>query len=184
MEDQPVKASQKRGRLAGHLLTGLLVALLAATLAATMGPAFLPYRTYAVLSGSMDPAIQVGSLIVDVPVGADQLRPGDVVSFQRPDNPAQVVTHRVVKIGPGPGGTVYQTRGDANGTPDDWTVTANPRNWRMAFTVPLVGYALVYLKTPLGQLLTVLLPAIALGMMALQDLWRRPRRQVGARKAA
>jgi signal peptidase len=170
--------------LAADLLTGLLALLFVAALAATIGPAFLPYRTYAVMSGSMAPRIPVGALVVDLPVKADQLRPGDVVSFQRPDNGSQVVTHRIVQIGPGPGGTVYKTRGDANGSPDDWTVTANPRNWRVAFSVPLVGYLLVYVKTPLGQLLTVLLPALALGTMALQDLWLRPLRQGSASEAA
>jgi signal peptidase len=162
--------------LAADLLTGLLALLFVAALAATIGPAFLPYRTYAVMSGSMAPRIPVGALVIDLPVSADQLRVGDIVSFLRPDNPAQVVTHRIVKIDSGPGGIVYHTKGDANGTADDWTVNAGPRNWRTAVAVPLVGYALVYLKTPLGQLLTVLLPAVALGLMALQDLWRpRPR---------
>lgn len=162
-------------RLAGDLLTGLLAILFLSALAATIGPAFLPYRTYAVMSGSMAPQIPVGALVVDVRAGPDQLRPGDIVSFQRPDNSSQVVTHRIVEVDHGPAGTVYRTRGDANGAPDDWTVTAGPRTWRTAVTLPLVGYALVYLRTPLGQLLAVLLPAVALGLMALQDLWRRPR---------
>src|SRR5260370_1254815 len=55
---------QQRANL-NRLITALLVLLVAAALAATVGPLFLPYRTYAVLSGSMAPGIPVGALVIE-----------------------------------------------------------------------------------------------------------------------
>lgn len=158
-----------------RLISALLVLLVGAALAATVGPLFLPYRTYAVLSGSMAPGIPVGALVIDRPASPRQLRPGDVVTFGRPDRPGELVTHRITQIEPtGPTGISYRTKGDANNSPDPWLVAAAATNWRVAATLPLVGYALGFLRTPIGQLLTLVLPGFVLGFALLRDLWRQP----------
>jgi signal peptidase len=156
--------------LAGRLLTGLLGLLVVAVLAATVGPRLLPYRAYAVLSGSMTPTIPVGSVVVDLPAPAGALAVGDVVTFARPDRPSETVTHRVVAVLETASGPAFRTKGDANGTPDDWTVPESATNWRMRLSLPLAGYLLVYLASPLGQLLAVVVPAFLLAAMALQEL--------------
>ena len=153
------------------LLAVMAFAVLVA-LAAGLGPRLLPYRTYAVLSGSMSPALPVGSLIVDVPVDAAAIRPGDVITFARPDNPADVVTHRVSAVEQGPFGPVFVTRGDANGVVDSWRVPAAGTIWRLGFAVPVLGYVLGVVRTPAGLLLTLLIPGLVLIASAAYDLWR------------
>jgi signal peptidase len=169
------KPLSRVGRLAGRAVTVLLAVFVVAAAAATLGPLLLPYRTYAVLSGSMAPAIPVGSLVIDLPVAADQLHGGDVVSFRRPDAAGQVITHRIVQVdSQGAGNPAFlQTKGDANNAPDPWTVSTGPDNWRVAAVIPGAGYVLGYLRSPLGQILTFVGPALLLGVMLLGDLWRR-----------
>jgi signal peptidase len=169
------------GRLAGRALTVVLAVFVAAAAAATLGPLLLPYRTYAVLSGSMAPAIPVGSLVIDLPVAADQLHDGDVVSFHRPDAAGQMITHRIVQVDRQGAGNpaLLRTKGDANNAPDPWTVSAGPDSWRVAAVVPGAGYVLGYLRSPLGQILTFVGPALLLGVMLLGDLWRRPSEEPG-----
>jgi signal peptidase len=51
----------------------------------------------AVLSGSMEPRISVGGLVVIKPVDAMSLRVGDVISFQIPDLKTPIC-HRIIKV--------------------------------------------------------------------------------------
>ena len=150
----------------------MLAAAIVLAVAAGVGPKFLPYRTYEVLSGSMAPALPVGALIVDVPQDAAAIRPGDVITFTRPDNPGEQITHRVVRREDGPFGAVFVTKGDANGTPDSWRVAADGEAWKTVFAAPLVGYLLGAARTPVGVLLMLVLPALALVSSAALELWQ------------
>lgn len=50
-------------------------------------------------SGSMLPAIRMNvDTVVVVPCGAEDVRPGDIVLIRKPDSPAGVLLHRLVRI--------------------------------------------------------------------------------------
>jgi signal peptidase len=129
-------------RWAGRL--GVALGILALGLAALMsaGPRVLPFRAFTVLSGSMRPALPVGSLVIATPVQGDEVEVGDIVTFVKPGGSGELVTHRVVEVTGGPGGRVLTTQGDANGAPDAWEVPANGSGWRVLLDVPKVGYVL------------------------------------------
>ncbi len=93
-----------------------------------------------VLSGSMEPTLPVGSIAVVKPVEPDQVRVGDVVSYQPfPLNP-ELVTHRVVAISTDSDGSrVFTLRGDANGSDDD-PVRAKQIRARVWYDVPYLGW--------------------------------------------
>ena len=82
------------GRIHGLLLAGAALAILSLT----AGPRVLPYQTYFVLSGSMEPTIPVGSVIVLLPASAEELGNGDVITFGRPDHSETFVTLRIVGL--------------------------------------------------------------------------------------
>jgi len=67
----------------------------------------------AVLSGSMEPELAVGGLIVIRPADPQQLNVGDVISFKLPgiDTP---ICHRVMDIQETESGRLFTTKGDAN----------------------------------------------------------------------
>jgi signal peptidase len=140
--------------------------------AITVGPRFLPYQALIVRSGSMSPAIPTGSIVFYTKKDASKVKVGDVIVFSRPGVPNEKVTHRVFKIGTGPTGKYFVTKGDANGTPDDWQVPAVGTGWIARFHVPTVGYALVDLQSTIGRLLLLIIPAIALGAITLYEIWR------------
>jgi len=149
----------------------LLVALLA------VGPYFTPFQAYSVLSGSMRPTIPVGALIIVQKVNSSQLKVGDVISFTRPDNPAETITHRIYKIDQTPTGRVYETKGDANPVPDNWRVTLKGVGWRYMFDIPGLGYLITYAGSQYGRLALILIPGLILGALYLLDMWR-PKTQV------
>ena len=149
---------------AGLVVLGLL--------AITVGPRFLPYQALIVRSGSMSPTIPTGSIVFYTKIPADKVKVGDVIVFSKPGDPSEKVTHRVYKIGQSATGLYYITKGDANGTPDDWRVPAVGTGWIARFHLPSVGYALVYLQSTLARLLLLVIPAILLGAITLYEIWQ------------
>jgi signal peptidase I len=174
-EPQVVVARSSSLSLAGRILgwaalvaAGLIVLGL---LAVTVGPRFLPYQALIVRSGSMSPTIPTGSIVFYKKVNAASVKVGDIIVFDKPGQTNEKVTHRVYKIGHSPTGNYFTTKGDANGTPDDWRVPAVGTGWVAAFHVPTVGYALVDLQSTLARLLLLAIPAILLGGITLYEIW-------------
>lgn len=173
-------ARSRRGLAAGFRRlavaggAAVMAVAVAVLLGIGVGPAVAPYKVFSVLSGSMAPTMPVGSLVVDGPVPGGAVRAGDVVTFERPARPGDLVTHRVVRIVDSPAGPAYVTRGDANGVPDPWTVPARGTALRVVFAIPALGYGLAFLHGPWGRLLFVMVPSLFLAAFFLVDLWRRP----------
>lgn len=172
-------AGQRPGRLAAVLkgaatVVGTVVVIV--MLAATIGPRLLPYRTFTVLSGSMEPSIPVGSMIFDREVNAANLASGEVVTFHPPGQRDKLVSHRIVRVEETKLGRFLVTRGDANGVADDWRIPAEGRGLRYEFHVPYLGYIVGGLLTPMGRLVALTLAALWLGGLALWTIWR-PRKE-------
>jgi signal peptidase len=168
-------AGQRPGRLAAVLRSAATVfgtVVVIVLLIATIGPRLLPYRTFTVLSGSMEPTIPVGSMIFDREVDAAELARGDVVTFHPPGHPDKLVSHRVVRVEDTKRGSFLVTRGDANGVIDDWRIPAEGQGLRYEFHVPYLGYVVGGLLTPVGRLVALTLAALWLGGLALWTIWR------------
>ncbi|MGM0439091.1 MAG: signal peptidase I [Patescibacteria group bacterium] len=103
--------------------------------------AFLDYDLKAVVSGSMEPEISVGSLVVIVP--EDNLEVGDIITFRKGKN---LVTHRVVSRQ----NDTYITAGDANDTTDPKPVDKESVVGEVAFSIPFLGFFIQGVQTPLG----------------------------------
>jgi signal peptidase len=133
-----------------------------------------------VVSGSMEPQIMTGDLVVDRPVRTAQLVAGDVVSIRSAVTGA-IVTHRVVGVEARPGGGWdVMLKGDANQAADGETYAVGDVVWRPVLRVPGAGAALVTLTrpavaVPLG---VALLALLGLSLLPAPD--RRERAGVGA----
>jgi signal peptidase len=156
----------RAARWAGFALFGLALTV---ALALTVGPRVFGYKALAVQSGSMEPGIPIGSLVVDVPADADRLRVGDVITFHRPDGANELITHRIVRIEERWGDRVFVTKGDANGAPDGWYVPASGSGLRYWFRIPFVGYLLA---GAFARWAMLSLAAIVLCVVALVEIWR------------
>lgn len=98
--------------LAALSLTNLLVGLL---LAATVYPLVTGHDRVVLLSGSMAPTMRSGDIVVYTDEVHHPVPAGTVLVFRDPAHPEHLLTHRVVRLLPD--GT-YQTKGDANASPD------------------------------------------------------------------
>ena len=129
-----------------NTLSALLLAALAAVALAFLIPMLLGYREMAVLSGSMEPAIPVGSIVCVKPTEASQLQAGDVCTYLLPDG-STYVTHRVLSVDSE--ARTLVTQGDANDAPDG-EIAFSQVFGRAAFHLPLLGYLTTGIKTPTG----------------------------------
>lgn len=116
-----------------------------------------PIKPFIVLSGSMRPTIGEGS-IVFVKRGFQNLKAGNIITFLKPGNPAENVTHRLVKEIRINDKIFYDTKGDANNTFDLWRVTRESVWGKVIFTLPYVGYILTFSKTKPGVIVLIVIP--------------------------
>jgi signal peptidase I len=151
-------------------LTAVAVILL---LGLTVAPVALGYKTYVVLSGSMEPAIHTGAVIMARPVSPASLQLGDVIVYNRTDV-NETVTHRIVeKHDDSSGKPTFVTKGDANSSPDSWTVQYSGNTaGRVRLSIPYVGYVNHALESPQGRMLFVVVPVLVLSIMWLVQIWR------------
>lgn len=150
---------------------GLVLGLVAGFVLLVMGPVLMGWRPYTVLTGSMRPVIAPGDVVMAQPIVATSMKIGDVVTFNDATRGGAVVTHRVVSLIPAPGRVDVETRGDANTGSERWSVPADGTVGRVVFVIPKVGHVGQALRRPLGILLVVILPVLAIGALTVRKIW-------------
>jgi signal peptidase len=133
-------------------------------------PSVLGYQSLTVVSGSMEPTLGVGSVVIDEVISPLDARPGDIVTFKDPLRPRQL-THRLQKVRVEGDTTYMVTLGDANDVPERWTVPVDGQIGRVVAHLPKLGYARAALSTSYARL-AALAAVLAFGAMMLLDLWR------------
>lgn len=154
------------------LYYGFVIVLIAAggALLAMQTPVMGGTELKIVRSGSMEPAIMTGAVVVIRP--ADVYNVGDVITFGADTKTQVPTTHRVVeKTGEG-SRAIYHTKGDANETPDGNPVKHNDIIGKVAFSAPYAGFVLDFARQPLGFVLLIAVPAAAVILDELWTIWR------------
>lgn len=130
-------------RRAGNVVIWLLLLFGLLGLGVWAATQFNWIQTLVVTSGSMEPEISAGDILVARPVPASEIVVGDVVSMATPAL-GTIVTHRVVEITDE--GFILQ--GDANAAADPQPYPAPEQVWRLAAVVPAAGSVLLSLRNP------------------------------------
>jgi signal peptidase len=99
-------------------------------------PTFLGYKTFVVLSGSMEPNLNIGDIIIVKQVKDNKLKVGDVVSYK---NSNTVTTHRIIDISTKGEEIFYKTKGDANNIEDDKLVEGKNIEGKLVTSIPKIG---------------------------------------------
>lgn len=106
-----------------------------------------------VRTGSMEPTIPAGSVVVIKPVDPNKLQRDEIICFKRSE--LQLITHRIIDITD----EGFRTKGDANKVPDNSIVEKKDIIGKVIFTIPYLGYLNYFVNTPLGFTLLIILPA-------------------------
>jgi signal peptidase len=177
------KNKRKLKRALQWLATLCLAAIILLGVAILVAPHF-GWRFDAVYSGSMEPAIHVGSMAVVSQVDLATIRDGDVITFASHDKADSFVTHRVVGVTNDGRALLFRTKGDANDAPDEDSVRASDVVGKVRLSIPYAGYVADFLQKPLGFGLVIGLPALLIILfearnisVAARDLRRKNRRK-------
>ena len=162
--------------LLGNILFGCLVVLLGTLIfflvqsrLAGGPPTVAGYRMYVVLSGSMSPEFDTGSLVAVNQVDPATLSQGDIITFGRSDG--SIVTHRIAGINT-EGGLSFITKGDANNVEDSGTVAPERILGRVSVAIPYLGRVLVFSQSKQGLLMLIFIPALAILILEGRNLWQ------------
>jgi signal peptidase I len=131
------------------------------------------YQSFTILSGSMEPAIGTGDVVLVQKISPLEARIGDVVTFRSPDQPEKIISHRVRSMQVADGVVRFVTRGDANTGVERWQVPENGQIGKVALDVPKLGYITNRVGSRFGKLVFLVLPALVLVALELAAFWRR-----------
>ena len=168
------RASSIVMRLTGWTVLGSAVGMLLAVVL----PFAFGMRSLSVMSGSMEPAIHTGDVIVNRWIRPADARVGDAISFNDPSRGNIVLTHRVVSMRARSDRVEFVTRGDANTGVERWSAPAMGRIGRVVYRVPHAGFLMMFTRTPGGKLLFLVLPAFGWGAWEIYRIWR-PAKEAG-----
>lgn len=183
------------------LISSLLVICMVVLAIALVGVRFVGLTPYAVLSGSMEPAYHVGSLIYVKEIAPENVEIGMPISFVVNED-LLVATHRVVDIETFTtkqelvtdenGNPVldengeeqfqevpleepsyyYQTKGDANEEVDGSPVYYKNLLGTPVFTIPYLGYLSSWLQTRQGMIMGISIALVVIILTFMPDLLR------------
>ncbi len=131
------------------------------------------YCPLIVLTGSMEPEISSGDMIICHTIEPSEVKTGDVISFFDPEgNGLSVVTHRVVEIVQENGSLSFRTKGDANNVEDKTPVPAENLVGIYQTRIRGAGNLAMFMQSTPGFVVCVGLPLLC---MVIYDLLRRRR---------
>ncbi len=145
-----------------------LCLLMLAGLSVYLSP-HLGWRVDGLRSGSMAPQLMVGDLVVTRPVEPEAVAVGDIITFHHRGPADSLISHRVIGIQEN-SPLAFQTKGDANETPDPFITPARELVGRVAFHFPFLGYAVLSLNTVLGLLVALVVPGLVIIGLCLKSL--------------
>ncbi len=116
-------------------------------------PKIMGYGYAVVISGSMEPEISVKDIVYLKE--QDSYAVGDIITYEKYGS---LITHRIIDTVDGE----YITKGDSNNAPDNDTVMMEQIKGKVVYVLPAFGAIVLYMKTPIGTLVTLLIALICL----------------------
>ena len=159
-------------RLARVAATSVLLGVGLGIFGVIVAPALFGGRSLTVLSGSMDPALKVGDIVIDSQVSPAEVRVGDIITFSDPEGTDKLITHRVRRLRITDGTAHVVTKGDNTNAVERWEMPAGGSLGRVEYRVPLLGFLVFWLHGPFARIGLIVLPALLLAGFELWRIWR------------
>lgn len=155
-------------KMAENIGFALLILLMAVTALSYLAPHF-GWRVDAVLSGSMEPQLKTGAVVITRPIEPESVVVGDIITFRTTTVGENLISHRVIGIEEN-SPLYFHTKGDVNDDPDPFTVPAQNVVGKICFHIPFLGYATQFLKTFWGFLFALLIPGLIIIVMEVMNI--------------
>lgn len=103
------------------------------------------YKFYDVLTGSMSPTINPGSLIIVKEIDDSEVKEGDIITFKGTST-SNLTTHRVVEVIDKDNNIKFQTKGDANDVLDPMLVDEGLLVGKVILDIPYIGKVMSFIN--------------------------------------
>lgn len=112
------------------------------------------YRSYTVLSGSMEPTFYPGDIVITKHKNKTDIQVNDIVTYR--DNEGVIITHRIMEETP----EGYITKGDHNNVEDADIITEDNIIGEVKLSIPNIGYLMGFLSKPMVLATEMILLAV------------------------
>ncbi len=163
-----------------NTLVGLVILLMTGAVFVYLAPHF-NWHVDSVVSGSMEPAISTGSLVVISPINPKDVKVGDVITFAPVSIGQTSITHRVSSVVTGLSPS-FVTKGDANTKTDPFLVPARNLTGKVSFHLPYLGAFIEFLKSPVGFTTAIVVPGIVVTIAYILAITREVHAYMRTRK--
>lgn len=116
------------------------------------------YLSFLVRSGSMEPTIIAGDIILIK--NNPPYKKNDVVTFR--DQTNRIVTHRIIQVAGNESTPMYLTKGDANRSIDSGKVSLENILGKVVLVIPKIGFLVNFTKSMPGLIIMILSPVLLL----------------------
>ncbi len=169
---QPMKQKSKFRKISSILSTVLLVAVILLLVVIFITrltgnvPSIFGYSVFRVQTDSMTPFLEVGDVIIDKKVPAEEIKKGDIITYDclSGDLAGQTITHRVVTDPESRNGTYYfQTQGDREGAPLDDIISYDQVEGKFVNKLPWLNKLYTFFLSPYGLITFILIIVVLFG---------------------
>ena len=135
-----------RSNIINIILIGLFIILALNIMTTKSDKLFeiIGYRSYTVLSGSMEPEFYPGDIVITKHKNKTDIKINDIVTYR--DNDGVIITHRIIEEIP----EGYITKGDNNNI-EDYPTDKSDIIGKFIFAIPKIGYVISYAMSPVGM---------------------------------
>ena len=162
-------SSQKKAKIdvlphsRGHFASGLvLILVLITSISFAFAVAIMRIGFTPVLTNSMEPSVDPGSVVITKQKSTSDLSLGDRVILPLPGGDGQRYLHRIVEIRHYGTRIHIKTKGDKNSLPDPWTLEVTSKDVPIVIaSIPYVGWTTnilrpTYLRLALASVIIIL----------------------------
>ncbi len=130
------------------------------------------FQVNAVISGSMSPTLDIGTMVISRMPEVKDLKVGDVIIYKPVSVGEKNIIHRIVEVSKTDPPS-FRTKGDnVTQVMDAWVVPAANVIGKMEFSSPLAGYITNFFTSRIGLILALIVPACILIIMIFRSFWR------------
>lgn len=137
-------------------------------------PDFFGYKSFVIVSGSMEPTIMTGDAIMVKEVPQKEIKVNDIISFSQGET---IVTHRITEIVEENGVRKYKTKGDNNNTEDKEKITYEQIEGKYQFKINQFGVIINILKSKITLVILVLIILVISYVRSKREKKREERKE-------
>lgn len=129
-------------------------------------PSLFGYKMFNVVSGSMEPNLKIGDIVIVKKVEKENIKEENIITFRQGNG---IVTHRVVDIIKENEDVYYRTKGDNNNANDEQLVNYKDIEGIYVFKISKVGLLINNIKNTTSIIIIVLILYFIYKLMQMKD---------------